>query len=126
MVNPTYQDFLTKGPYYPGVLRFGGARMALLDVEAGFWGLRRQMEALVGPRLTDTVLQQGRWARLRPRGRPAGEPGAGHHAGAGRGYWRHADGEERGRARDRSSGGTERLTCGEISLFDSASDKSYN
>jgi PAS domain S-box-containing protein len=42
----------------PGVLRFGGARMALLDVEAGFWGLRRQMEALVGPRLTDSVLQQ--------------------------------------------------------------------
>ena len=32
--------------------------MALLDVEAGFWGLRRQMEALVGQRLTDSVLQQ--------------------------------------------------------------------
>ena len=42
----------------PGVLRFGGARMALLDIEAGFWGLRRQFEALVGPRLTDIVLQQ--------------------------------------------------------------------
>ena len=42
----------------PGVLRFGGARMAMLDVEAAFWGLRRQMEALVGPRLTDLVLQQ--------------------------------------------------------------------
>jgi PAS domain-containing protein len=42
----------------PGVLRFGGARMALLDVKDGFWGLRRQMEALVGPRLTDAVLQQ--------------------------------------------------------------------
>ncbi|MFN2290953.1 MAG: GAF domain-containing protein, partial [Anaerolineae bacterium] len=42
----------------PGVLRFGGARMALLDIEAAFWGLRRQLEALVGVRLTDSVLQQ--------------------------------------------------------------------
>ncbi|MGD8398138.1 MAG: PAS domain S-box protein, partial [Anaerolineae bacterium] len=42
----------------PGVLRFGGARMAFLDVEAGFWALRRQMEALVGPGLTDGVLRQ--------------------------------------------------------------------
>ena len=42
----------------PGVLRFGGARMALLDIESGFWGLRRQLEALVGARLTDSVLQQ--------------------------------------------------------------------
>ena len=32
--------------------------MALLDIEAGFWGLRRQLEALAGPRLTDAVLQQ--------------------------------------------------------------------
>jgi len=32
--------------------------MALLDIEAGFWGMRRQLEALVGPRLTDTALQQ--------------------------------------------------------------------
>ena len=32
--------------------------MALLDVEAGFWALRRRMEALVGRRLTDAVLQQ--------------------------------------------------------------------
>ena len=42
----------------PGVLRFGGVRMTLLDVEASFWGLRRQLEALVGWRLTDAVLQQ--------------------------------------------------------------------
>ena len=42
----------------PGLLRFGGARMALLDVKDGFWGLRRQVEALVGRRLTDTVFQQ--------------------------------------------------------------------
>lgn len=42
----------------PGVLHFGGARMALLDIEAGFWGLRRQLEALVGRQLADSVLQQ--------------------------------------------------------------------
>lgn len=42
----------------PGVLAFGGARMALLDIEAGFWGLRRQLEALVGERLAESVLQQ--------------------------------------------------------------------
>jgi PAS domain S-box-containing protein len=42
----------------PGVVQFGRVRMALLDVEAGFWSLRRQMEAMVGPRLTDSVLQQ--------------------------------------------------------------------
>ncbi|HOR01217.1 MAG TPA: GAF domain-containing protein [Anaerolineae bacterium] len=42
----------------PGSLRFSGARMALLEVEASFWALRRQMEALVGRRLTDGVLQQ--------------------------------------------------------------------
>lgn len=52
----TYRDFLSEER--EGVLCFSGARMALLDIEAGFWGLRRQMEALVGPRLTDAVLQQ--------------------------------------------------------------------
>jgi signal transduction histidine kinase/PAS domain-containing protein len=41
-----------------GYLSFGGARMALIDIEAGFWGLRRQLEALVGLRLTNSVLQQ--------------------------------------------------------------------
>ncbi len=41
-----------------GVLQFGGARMALLDIEAGFWGLRRQIEALIGERLASSVLQQ--------------------------------------------------------------------
>lgn len=40
------------------MLRFGGARTALLDIENSFWGLRRQLEALVGRRLTDAVLQQ--------------------------------------------------------------------
>jgi len=52
----TYQSLLSEEQ--PGVLRFGGARMVMLDIGAGFWGLRRQMEALVGPRLTDSVLQQ--------------------------------------------------------------------
>lgn len=42
----------------PGRLLFGGARMAMLDIRAGFWGLRRQIEALIGSRLTNSVLQQ--------------------------------------------------------------------
>jgi len=54
----TYRDFLSADEGRPGVLYFGGARMALLDIEAGFWALRRRMEALVGRRLTDAVLQQ--------------------------------------------------------------------
>ena len=41
-----------------GFLNFGGARMALLDIESGFWALRRQLEALIGERLTHSVLQQ--------------------------------------------------------------------
>jgi PAS domain S-box-containing protein len=52
----TYRDFLSEER--EGVLSFSGARMALLDIEAGFWGLRSQMEALVGRELTDAVLQQ--------------------------------------------------------------------
>ncbi len=32
--------------------------MALLDIEAGFWSIRRQLEALIGNRLTNNVLQQ--------------------------------------------------------------------
>ena len=32
--------------------------MALLDIEAGFWSIRRQIEALVGAKLTNSVLQQ--------------------------------------------------------------------
>ncbi|MBN1317971.1 MAG: GAF domain-containing protein [Anaerolineales bacterium] len=42
----------------PGLLTFGGARMALLEVQSGFWSIRRQMEALVGARLTNSVLIQ--------------------------------------------------------------------
>ncbi len=42
----------------PGVLRFGAARMALLDMEAGFWGIRRQMEAAVGSQQASLILQQ--------------------------------------------------------------------
>jgi GAF domain-containing protein/predicted hydrocarbon binding protein/anti-sigma regulatory factor (Ser/Thr protein kinase) len=41
-----------------GFLQLSGARMALLDIQAGFWGIRRQMETLVGARLTNTILQQ--------------------------------------------------------------------
>ena len=32
--------------------------MALMDIEAGFWGIRRQIKALIGSRLTNFVLQQ--------------------------------------------------------------------
>ena len=42
----------------PGVLQFGNVRMALLDIESGFWSIRRQIEALIGPQLTNSVLQQ--------------------------------------------------------------------
>ena len=42
----------------PGILYFGEARMALLDIESGFWSIRRQMEALIGSRMTTSVLQQ--------------------------------------------------------------------
>lgn len=56
LITDPMQDLLNK--FSPGHLRFGGARMALLDVEAGVWGLRRQLEALIGPRLTNFVFQQ--------------------------------------------------------------------
>lgn len=42
----------------PGSLHFGETRMALLDIASGFWSIRRQMEALIGSRMTNSVLQQ--------------------------------------------------------------------
>ncbi len=57
-MSEAYRDFLSDDEHHPGVLYFGGTRMALLDIEAGFWALRRQMEALVGRRLANGVLQQ--------------------------------------------------------------------
>jgi signal transduction histidine kinase/predicted hydrocarbon binding protein len=42
----------------PGHVRFGGARMAFLDMDGGLWALRRHLEALVGSRLAALVLQQ--------------------------------------------------------------------
>jgi signal transduction histidine kinase/predicted hydrocarbon binding protein len=42
----------------PGLLRFDGVRAALVEVEAGFWSIRRGLEALVGARLANAVLQQ--------------------------------------------------------------------
>jgi two-component system nitrate/nitrite sensor histidine kinase NarX len=51
-----FEDFVSLEQ--PGVLLFGGARMALLDIEAGFWGIRRQIEPLLGTSLTNAVLQQ--------------------------------------------------------------------
>jgi PAS domain S-box-containing protein len=53
-----YRDLLAEGEGRPGVLHFGGARMAILDIAAGFWGLRSQIEALAGQQLADDALQQ--------------------------------------------------------------------
>lgn len=41
-----------------GFLELGGARMALMDIRDGFWGIRRQIEALIGSQLASAVLQQ--------------------------------------------------------------------
>ena len=57
-MNTMHHDGLHPEAQRPGVLHFGGARMALFDIEAGFWTLRQQLESLVGPQLTDAVLQQ--------------------------------------------------------------------
>lgn len=54
----SYRGFLLQDEQHPGTLRFGGVRVALLDIESGFWALRRQMEALVGRALTDAALLQ--------------------------------------------------------------------
>lgn len=53
-----YRNLLAEDNDQPGVLYFGGTRMVLLDVEASFGGLRRQLEALIGQRLSAAVLQQ--------------------------------------------------------------------
>ena len=42
----------------PGFLNFGEARMALIDIKAGFWSIRRQVEALIGRGQTNYVLQR--------------------------------------------------------------------
>lgn len=56
MNNPDISHFLSEPS--AGVLKFGSARMAFLDIQSGFWGIRRQIEALIGIRLTNSVLQQ--------------------------------------------------------------------
>lgn len=42
----------------PGVMRFGGSRVAFIDLDSGFWGLREHMEALIGRPLTASMMQQ--------------------------------------------------------------------
>jgi PAS domain S-box-containing protein len=42
----------------PGVLALDGARMAFVDIESGFWSLRRQMETLLGESAARAVFQQ--------------------------------------------------------------------
>ena len=56
MIPHDLDDILSKKS--AGILRLGGARMALLDIAAGFWGIYRQMEAMIGTRLTNSVIQQ--------------------------------------------------------------------
>jgi PAS domain S-box-containing protein len=56
MEQSTLSDYLAQTA--PGVLTVGGARMALVDIEAGFWGIRRQLETLLGAPLANSVFQQ--------------------------------------------------------------------
>lgn len=42
----------------PGTLLLGGARVALFDIEEGIWSAYRQLEALVGRSLADSLAQQ--------------------------------------------------------------------
>jgi signal transduction histidine kinase/predicted hydrocarbon binding protein len=42
----------------PGIFQFDDARMVFLDIESGFWSIRRQVEALLGPYLTNSIFQQ--------------------------------------------------------------------
>ena len=56
MTFPDFRDLLDQPK--PGLLELGGARMALLDLQSGFWGIRRQVEALIGTHLTNSVFQQ--------------------------------------------------------------------
>lgn len=41
-----------------GIIHFGGARMILFDIEGGFLGIRGQIEAVLGEKLTNNILQQ--------------------------------------------------------------------
>ncbi|NTU75928.1 MAG: hypothetical protein HGA86_07385, partial [Anaerolineaceae bacterium] len=43
---------------HPGILRLNNARVALLDIETGFWDLRQQLDALTGKRIANSVLHQ--------------------------------------------------------------------
>jgi signal transduction histidine kinase len=54
---PSYKAYLDDQDQ-PGILRFGGPRMVMLDVEAGFWNLRKQIETLVGVQLAHSTLKQ--------------------------------------------------------------------
>ena len=46
----TYHALLSEDQNRSGMLYFGEAQMALLDIEADFWGVRRQTGAQVGRR----------------------------------------------------------------------------
>jgi len=42
----------------PGILQFCGARIALLEIESGYWSIRHQMDTMFGLRMSNAVLQQ--------------------------------------------------------------------
>ncbi len=56
MVTPSISDYLAQSA--PGMLTLGGARMAFLDIESGFWSLRRQVEAALGAKAASEIFQQ--------------------------------------------------------------------
>ncbi|MCA1899412.1 MAG: histidine kinase [Chloroflexi bacterium] len=56
MPSPLLSNYLTHPS--PGVLTLGGARMAFVDIESGFWSLRRQLETLLGESAARAVFQQ--------------------------------------------------------------------
>ncbi|NWG22210.1 MAG: GAF domain-containing protein [Chloroflexi bacterium] len=53
---PVLSEYLAQTA--PGTLTIGGARMAFIDIEAGFWSLRRQVENLLGARQAGEIFQQ--------------------------------------------------------------------
>ncbi len=56
MREPSLSEYLAQTA--PGIITVGGARMAFVDIESGFWSLRRQVENLLGARTAGEIFQQ--------------------------------------------------------------------
>ncbi len=56
MNSPSLSEYLAQTS--PGALTIGGARMAFMDIEAGLWSLRRQVENLLGTKTAGEIFQQ--------------------------------------------------------------------